>query len=56
MLEGFRVRVLTTEDVRWLLGFEGKFEVRAFFRAHEVSFYTLADLEHGGETSRRLGL
>jgi Uncharacterised protein family (UPF0175) len=56
VLEGFRARVLTTEDVRRLLGFETKFEVHAFFKAHEVPLYTLADLEHDRETSRRLGL
>ena len=56
VLEGFRARVLTTKDVRRLLGFETKFEVHNFFKAHEVPFYTLADLEHDRETSRRLGL
>jgi hypothetical protein len=56
VLEGFRARVLTTEDVRRLLGFETKFEVHDFFKDHEVPFYTLADLEHDRETSRRLGL
>jgi len=56
VLEGFRARVLTTEGVRRLLGFESKVEVHAFFKAHEVSFYTLADLEHDRETNRRLGL
>jgi hypothetical protein len=55
-LEGFRARVLTTEDVRRLLGFETKIEVHAFLKAHEVPFYTLADLEHDRETSRKLGL
>jgi hypothetical protein len=56
VLEGFRARVLTTEDVRRLLGFETKFGVHDFLKAHEVPFYALADLEHGRETSRRLGL
>ena len=56
VLDGFRARVLTTEDVRRLLGFETKFEVHDFLKAHEVPFYTLADLEHDRETSRRLGL
>jgi hypothetical protein len=56
VLDGFRARVLTTEDVRRLLGFETKFEVHDFFKEHEVPFYTLADLEHDRETSRRLGL
>ena len=56
VLDGFRARVLTTEDVRRLLGFETKFEVHDFLKAYEVPFYTLADLEHDRETSRRLGL
>jgi hypothetical protein len=56
VLDGFRARVLTTEDVRRLLGFETKFEVHDFLKEHAVPFYTLADLEHDRETSRRLGL
>ena len=56
VLEGFRTRVLSTEDVRRLLGFETKLEVHAFLKEHDVPFYTLADLEHDRETSRRLGL
>jgi hypothetical protein len=56
VLDGFLARVLTTEDVRRLLGFETKFEVHDFLKEHEVPFYTLADLEHDRETSRRLGL
>jgi len=55
-LEGFRTRVLSTEDVRRLLGFETKIEVHTFLKAHDVPFYTLADLEHDRETSQRLGL
>jgi hypothetical protein len=56
VLDGFRARVLTTEDVRRLLGFETKFEVHGFLKEHDVPFYMLADLEHDRETSRRLGL
>jgi hypothetical protein len=55
VIEGFRSQILTTEDVRQLLGFETRFEVHAFFKQHEVLFYTLADLDHGRETSQRLG-
>jgi hypothetical protein len=55
-LEGFRERILTTEELRQLLGFESKFDVHAFLKAHDVPFYTLADLEHDRETSTRLGL
>ena len=56
VLDGFRARVLTTEDVRRLLWFETKFEVHDFLKEHAVPFYTLTDLEHDRETSRRLGL
>jgi hypothetical protein len=56
VLDGFRACVLTTEDVRRLLGFATKLEVHAFFKEHAVPFYTLADLEHDRETSRRIGL
>jgi hypothetical protein len=56
VLDGFRARVLTTEDVRRLLGFETKFEVHAFLKGHDVPFYMLADLERDRETSRKLGL
>jgi hypothetical protein len=55
-LKGFRERILTTEELRQLLGFESKFDVHAFLKAHDVPFYTLADLEHDRETSTRLGL
>ena len=55
-LEGFRERILTTEELRQLLGFETKFDVHAFLQAHDVPFYTLADLAHNRETSARLGL
>lgn len=55
-LEGFRKRILTTEELRQLLGFETTFDVHAFLKEHDVAFYTLADLEHDRETSARLGL
>ena len=55
-LEGFRERILTTEELRQRLGFESKLHVHAFLKAHDVPFYTLADLEHDRETSTRLGL
>jgi hypothetical protein len=56
VLEGFRDRILATEELRQLLGFETKFDVHAFLKEHEVPFYTLEDLEHDRETSDRLGL
>ncbi len=55
-LEGFRARVLSTEDVRRLLGLGDKFAVHAFFKAHDLAWYDLPDLEHDRETSARLGL
>lgn len=55
-LKGYCDRVLTTEEVRRLLGFESRFEVFDFLAAHGVPFYTLADLEHDRDTSQRLGL
>jgi Uncharacterised protein family (UPF0175) len=55
-LEGFRQRLITTEELRQLLGFETKFEVHSFLKEHEVPFYTLAALEHDRETSQRFGL
>jgi hypothetical protein len=38
VLEDFRARVLTAEDVRRLLGFDTKIEVHAFFKAHAVLY------------------
>jgi hypothetical protein len=55
-LEGFRERLLTTEELRQVLGFETKFDVHAFLKAHDVPFYTLEDLEHDRQTSARLDL
>lgn len=54
VLEGFRTRLLTTGDVRRLLGLETKFEVHAFLKEHDVPFYTLAGLERDRDTSRKL--
>ena len=55
-LKGYCARILTTEEVRRLLGLESRFEVYDFLAAHGVSFYTLADLEHDRDTSQQLGL
>jgi len=55
-LEGFRQRSVTIEELRQWLGFETKFDVHAFLKEHDVPFYTLEDLEHDRETSKRLGL
>jgi hypothetical protein len=45
VLEDYRAGLLTTEEVRQLLGYETRFEVHGFLKAHGVSFYTLEDLE-----------
>jgi Uncharacterised protein family (UPF0175) len=45
VLEDFRTGLLTTEEVRQLLGYETPFEVHGFLKAHGVSFYTMEDLE-----------
>jgi hypothetical protein len=55
-LKGYCARVLTTEEVRRLLGFESRFDVHTFLAAHGVPFYTLTDLERDRDTSRKLGL
>ena len=55
-LECFRERILGESQLRRLLGFETRFEVHAFLKAHAVPFYTLDDLQHDRETSDRLGL
>ena len=52
----FRERILGESHLRRLLGFETRFEVHAFLKAHAVPFYTLDDLQHDRETSDRLGL
>ena len=61
VLEGFaleclRARVLGESQLRRLLGFETRFDLHAFLKAHEVPFYTLDDLEHDRQTLDRLGL
>ena len=45
VLEDYRAGALTTEEVRQLLGYETRFEVHGFLKAHGVSFYTMEDLE-----------
>ena len=46
VLEDYRAGGLTIEEVRQLLGYETRFEVHGFLKAHGVSFYTMEDLEH----------
>jgi hypothetical protein len=45
VLEDFHTGILTTEEVRQLLGYETRFEVPGFLKAHGTSFYTMKDLE-----------
>jgi Uncharacterised protein family (UPF0175) len=45
VLEDYRAGMLTTEEVRQLLGYETRFEVHSFLKAHGLSFYTMEDLE-----------
>ncbi len=45
VLENYRAGAPTTEEVRQLLGYETRFEVHGFLKAHGVSFYTMEDLE-----------
>ena len=44
VLEDYRAGALSTEEVRQLLGYETRFEVHGFLKAHGVSFYTMEDL------------
>jgi hypothetical protein len=55
-LECYRSRILGESQLRRLLGFETRFEVHAFLKAHEVPLYTLDDLEHDRHTLRQLGV
>ena len=45
VLEDYRAGRLTTEEMRQLLGFETRFEVHGFLKAHGVPLYTLEDFE-----------
>lgn len=51
-IQGYRSEELTAYDVQKMLGFESRFEVDAFFKAHDVRRdYTLEDLERERETT-----
>lgn len=48
---------LTNTELRHLLGFETRYELDGFLKAHEVfEDYSLADLERDRQTLDRLGL
>ena len=51
-IQGYLSEELTAYDVQKMLGFESRFEVDAFFKAHCVRRdYTLEDLERERETA-----
>ena len=53
----YQQRELGDGYLRRLLGFETRYEFEDFLAAHAVPRnYTVADLEHDRETTRRLGL
>ena len=53
-LEAYRSRVLTTAQLRRLLGFETRMQLDAFLKAHEIHDYSVADFEQDRETLRLL--
>ena len=56
-LEAYRERKLTTAQLRRILGFETRYELDGFLKAHAVWLdYTRQDLEQDREAHRRLGL
>ena len=57
VLEKYRVGKVTTEELRRTLGFETRYELDGFLKAHGVFMdYTLADLERERRTLDALGL
>ena len=56
-LEAYRERKLSTAQLRRLLGFESRYELDGFLKAHEVWLdYKVEDLERDREAHRKLGL
>ena len=54
-LEEYRLGRLSEEQVRRVLGFESRFDVHAFLKAHDTYLnYTDADLERDLATARSL--
>lgn len=55
-IEGYRSGALSAYQVRRLLGFETRYELDGFLKAHNVweQAYDLADLEQDRETLRQL--
>lgn len=56
-LEAYREHKLSTAQLRRLLGFESRYELDGFLKAHEVWLeYGLDTLERDRETHRNLGI
>ena len=56
-LEEFRKNRITKPELRRLLGFETRYELDGFLKAHEVyEEYTMEDLERELESLKRLGI
>jgi hypothetical protein len=56
-LEAYRERKLTTAQLRRILGFETRYELDGFLKAHQVWLeYAAEELERDREAHRKLGL
>jgi hypothetical protein len=56
-LEAYRERKLSTAQLQRLLGFETRYELDGFLKAHQVWLeYTAEELDRDRETHRKLGL
>src|SRR5947207_1167998 len=56
-LESYRERKLTTAQLRRILGFDTRYELDGFLKAHEVWLdYSRRDLDRDRETHQQLGL
>jgi hypothetical protein len=53
-LEAYRCELISSEQVRRLLGFETRFSVEEFLKRHSVYDYTLEDFEKDRATLRSL--
>ena len=54
-LEAYRSELLTTSELRQLLGYQTRYELDGFLKEHGVYLeYTLEELDREAETSRRL--
>jgi len=52
-VEGYRIRQLSEEEVRRMLGYEIRMQVHALLKEHDVPLdYTIEDLEQDRETMR----